>query len=135
MGSIKSLADFIGVTCDVPFYLLGLWCFCKEKPKSFAVLELVSRGALQYSLSIQTPEHPLLPPPTTQSHLFTHISQSPRNAAPRSQNPAGSVSRARDPRTSLTLGSPSRLWHLFKNLKSNRSGYIHNKENKRRNSC
>lgn len=70
VGSINSLADFIGITCDVPFYLLGLWCFCKEKtkPKSFAVLELVSCGASPFSPSKQTPEHPLLPHPTARSH-------------------------------------------------------------------
>lgn len=33
VGSTRSLADFLGITCDVPFYLLRLWCFCKEKAK------------------------------------------------------------------------------------------------------
>lgn len=74
VGSINSLADFIGITCDVPFYLLGLWCFCKEKtkPKSFAVSELVSCGASPFSPSKQTPEHPLLPHPTQPGAIRVH---------------------------------------------------------------
>lgn len=38
LGSISSLADLMVITSDTPFYLLGLWCICKEKPKSFPVL-------------------------------------------------------------------------------------------------
>lgn len=53
------------------------------------------------------------------------------------QDPAGSVKKCRDPRTrsnSATQDSPTRLWHIFKDLKSVIPCYMHNKENKRRNS-
>lgn len=48
------------------------------------------------------------------------------------------VLKSRDPRTrqnSATWGSPSGLWWILQNLKSNRSGCMNNKKNRRRNSC
>lgn len=70
--------------------------------------------------------------------VFTHLSHSLKNIALRSSDPVGSVKKDRDPRThsnSATQGSPQKLWHIFKSLKKAMSYYMHNKENKRRNSC